>query len=140
MTVDSQHVEIGVDRQDVVSHQQVKPCLDLLSLQLFFEIVTSSVDEVNSILKFGLLSQDFNVQQNELFVKLKLGLLHQLEHEKVSDIEHLGFELQVETDEVHTLNGPLCVNFLLESLIKCKGLVLLLQQFAFSHIGVKQLF
>ena len=138
VAVDTQHVEVHVDGQDVVASQQVESCLQLLPLELILEEFTPSVNEIYRILVLGLLREDLHVQKYKFLVKFEAWLLHELKHQQVGDIENLGLELEIEADEVHALHSPLRVELQLVSLVQRQGLVLLLQELAFSNIGEKE--
>ena len=49
MRVDTKHIEIGIDRQDMISSKKIKSRLDCLTLKLILEKLTLPVDEVNRI-------------------------------------------------------------------------------------------
>jgi len=138
VAVDTQHVEVHVDGQDVVASQQVESCLQLLPLELILEEFTPSVNEIYRILVLGLLREDLHVQKYKFLVKFEAWLLHELKHQQVGDIENLGLELEIEADEVHALHSPLRMELQLVSLVQRQGLVLLLQELAFSNIGEKE--
>ena len=55
MRVLTDHVEIGVDGQDMVSSKEIKARLNCLTLKLILEKVTLPVDEINCIFKLQLL-------------------------------------------------------------------------------------
>ena len=102
------------------------------------EEFTPSVNEIYRILELGLLREDLHVQKYKFLVKFEAWLLHELKHQQVGDIENLGLELEIEADEVHALHSPLRVELQLVSLVQRQGLVLLLQELAFSNIGEKE--
>ena len=109
-----------------------------MTLELILKILILSINKINRILELELFRKNLDVEQHKLFVEYKLWFLHKLEHQKIGNIEDFGLKLEIETDEVHALDGPLSVVFGLVSLIKSKGLVLLLQELGLSHVGEEE--
>ena len=80
------------------------------------------------------------MKHRRFLVKLKVWFLDQFQHEQISYVKHLGLKSQILTNQVHTLDRPLCVNVLVVCLVDGKCLVLLFQQFSFPDVGEEQLF
>jgi hypothetical protein len=79
--VDTKHVKVCIDRQDVIASLQIEAGLDCLTLKLVREEFRLPVNEVDSIFKLALLRQNLDMQEHKLFIVLKLWLLHELEHQ-----------------------------------------------------------
>ena len=114
VVIGSQNREQGVD----IQHRQIALVVhvglhDLLSDLIIFKKRLFLTNEIKGLLVLALLRQYFQVQSDELLVDFKFWLLHELEEEKVGDVEDLSLERQREADQVHRFNGPLCIDVLM---------------------------
>ena len=114
VVIGSQNREQGVD----IQHRQIALVVhvglhDLLSDLIIFEKGLFLANEIKGLLVLALLRQYFQVQSDELLVDFKFWLLHELEEEKVGDVEDFGLERQREADKVHRFDRPLCIDVLM---------------------------
>lgn len=76
VTVDAQHVEVDIYGQDGVFGFHVKVRLETLTLYFVREKLGFQFDEVEGFSEFGLLRQDFDVEEDKLLVEDEKRFLH----------------------------------------------------------------
>lgn len=106
----------------------------MLPLALVLEELSHTLNEHDGVFVLALLLQNLDVEHDKLLVHLKSLLLHQLQHEQIGNVKNLRLKFEIQTNEVHRLDGPLSMQRLLVLLVKRQGLILLLQQVTLANV------